>query len=232
MLNIHRQPFRLLSLAAMAVALPLLQSAAKRPLTHRDYDGWRAIQGQALSRDGKFLAYALFPQEGDGQLVVRNLATGKELRENAGTPPPPRESADPEGPPPDLTPGAGIRIIFTHDSRFAIAVAFPPKAETEKAAKERKRPEEMPHNGMLIVDLAGMSASRVPEVTSFQVPEAGESFLATGSRGKQQHRLPVTRMGLIATRDAVAEVRPGLAAAQLTALTWCCAIFVRLAGKR
>ena len=178
MLNIHRQPFRLLGLAALAVALPLLQSAAKRPLTHRDYDSWRAIQSQALSRDGKYLAYALFPQEGDGQLVVRNLATGKELHENAGTPPPPRENADPEGPPPDLTPGAGMRIIFTHDSRFAIAVAFPPKTETEKATKERKRPEEMPHNGMLIVDLAGMSASRVPEVTSFQVPEAGESFLA------------------------------------------------------
>jgi len=28
---------------------------AKRPLEHRDYDGWRAIQSEVLSRDGKFL---------------------------------------------------------------------------------------------------------------------------------------------------------------------------------
>ena len=60
------------------------QPGAKRPLQHRDYDSWRTIQSQALSRDGKFLAYGLFPEEGDGQLVVRNLATGREVRESAG----------------------------------------------------------------------------------------------------------------------------------------------------
>ena len=90
---------------------------AKRPLHHRDYDGWNAIQSQVLSRDGKFLAYALFPEDGDGQLVVRNIATGKELRENAGSPPPAQDNTDVEA-------GAGqqgavrtIRIAFTHDKR-------------------------------------------------------------------------------------------------------------------
>src|SRR6185369_6665554 len=126
---------------------------------------------------GAFLAYALFPQEGDGQLVVRNLATGKELRENAGTPPPPRESTDAEGPPPEA-PGAGIRIVFTHDNRFVIVSSFPAKADTERAVKERKRPDEMPKNGLIVVDLAAWSASRIPEVASFQIPETGESFLA------------------------------------------------------
>ncbi|MCU1233301.1 MAG: hypothetical protein JWP63_1268 [Candidatus Solibacter sp.] len=164
----------LLTIAAAAIA----QTAAKRPLNHRDYDSWRVIQSPVLSRDGKFLAYALFPEEGDGQLVVRNLATGKEVRENAGTPPPVRESADPEGPPPDLTPGARTRIAFSYDNRFVVAAAFPGKAETDLAVKERKRPEEMPKNAMLIVDVAAMSASRVPDVASFQLPEAGESFVA------------------------------------------------------
>src|SRR2546426_4948545 len=56
------------------------QAAAKRPLTHNDYDSWRAIQGQLLSRDGKFVAYALVPQDGDGEVVVRNLASGVEWR--------------------------------------------------------------------------------------------------------------------------------------------------------
>src|SRR5215467_1015945 len=71
---------------------------AKRPLHHRDYDGWRSIQSQALSRDGKFLAYGLFPEDGDGELVVRNLATGKELRENVGAIPPAPDDANIEAP--------------------------------------------------------------------------------------------------------------------------------------
>src|SRR2546426_7665447 len=49
---------------------------AKRALTHADYDTWRSIQGARLSRDGKFLAYTLVPQDADGELVVRNLTTG------------------------------------------------------------------------------------------------------------------------------------------------------------
>jgi dipeptidyl aminopeptidase/acylaminoacyl peptidase len=151
---------------------------AKRPLHHRDYDGWNSIQTQVLSRDGKFLAYALFPEDGDGYLVVRNIATGKEVRENAGSPPPAQDNTDVEA-------GAGqqgavrtIRITFTHDNRFVVASAFPAKADTDKARKDKKPAAEMPKNSMLIVDLSAMSVSRVADVASFQVPENGESFVA------------------------------------------------------
>ena len=82
----------LLAFTLVALAQP------KRPLSHRDYDGWKSITSQVLSRDGKFLAYALFPEEGDGELVVRNLATGKELHENAGAIPTAPENADAEVP--------------------------------------------------------------------------------------------------------------------------------------
>jgi hypothetical protein len=154
------------------------QTAPKRPLNHRDYDGWNAIQSQVLSRDGKFLAYSLAPEEGDGQLVVRNLATGKELRENCGATPPTVENAGEEpaaeGPPPVRA----IRIVFTHDNAFLVASTFPPKAETDKAKKERKRPDEMPRGGMIVVNLATLSAARVADVASFQVPELGESVVA------------------------------------------------------
>src|SRR5207244_314193 len=60
------------------------QLAAKRPLAHRDYDSWKSIAPVTLSRDGKFLAYGLFPQEGDGEVIVRNLTSGKEFRYKAG----------------------------------------------------------------------------------------------------------------------------------------------------
>src|ERR1700674_3845253 len=105
--------------------------AQKRPLTHQDYDTWRSIRSQQLSRDGKFLAYALFPQEGDGEFVVRNLSTGKEWRESCGqTPPPPRpDFSRVEETPPQPR---GITIAFTRDSKFVVFSTFPPDAEVEK----------------------------------------------------------------------------------------------------
>ena len=84
--------FALFLLSAAAV----VAQTAKRPLNHRDYDNWRVIQSQVLSPDGKFLAYSLMPEDGDGNLVVKNLATGKELRENCGAAPPAAEDAGEE----------------------------------------------------------------------------------------------------------------------------------------
>src|ERR1700735_1838838 len=108
----------------LAVAFSgLAQTVPKRPLNHRDYDGWRTLQNQVLSRDGKFLAYSLFPEEGDGELVVRNLATGKELRDPCGSAPPAAENSGEE---PAEGPLAvrGIHILFTHDSAFLVASSF------------------------------------------------------------------------------------------------------------
>jgi hypothetical protein len=166
-----------LKTGAILFALTItLAAQTKRPLNHRDYDGWNSIQAQVLSRDGKFLAYELRPEDGDGWLVVRNLTTGKELRENAGSPPPAQDNTDQEtGAPQGGGGGRGIRIEFTHDGKYAIASAFPPKADTEKARKDKKPAGEMPRNSMIIVDITSMTATRVADVASFQVPENGAS---------------------------------------------------------
>jgi dipeptidyl aminopeptidase/acylaminoacyl peptidase len=170
-LMLRFQRFSLFLLLAVAASAQV----AKRPLNHHDYDSWRTIGGHTLSRDGKFLAYSLFPEEGDGELVVKNLSTGKELRENCGSAPPPTENPEEsEGPPIER----GIRVVFSHDSAYLVASAFPQKAETEQAKKDHKRPDQMPHESMIVVNLGTFTASRVADVASFQVPELGESFVA------------------------------------------------------
>src|SRR5271156_1051431 len=153
------------SLILAAAFCALAQNGPKRPLDHRDYDGWHTLQNQVLSRDGKFLAYSLFPEDGDGELVVRNLATGKELRGPCGSAPPASENSGEE---PTEGPLAvrGTRIVFTHYSAFVVASSFPSKAETDKAKKERKRQDEMPRNGMIVVSLATLNATRVADVAS------------------------------------------------------------------
>src|ERR1051325_5337454 len=84
-----RKKFIALCVSAFVLTTSVLaqQAAPKRPLTHADYDSWRSIQGQALARDGKFLAYELVAQDGDGEIVARSLATGAEWRHTRGAQP-------------------------------------------------------------------------------------------------------------------------------------------------
>jgi dipeptidyl aminopeptidase/acylaminoacyl peptidase len=163
-------------LLTAAVLLPLsLAQTAKRPLNHHDYDGWNSISGQRLSADGKFLAYGVFPQDGDGQVVIRNLVTGKEQREPAGARPVVQPSATPEeGPPPEPR---TVTIAFSADSRTLVFSTFPTKAETDKARKEKKTGDQAPKDGMVIVDLATGKAKRIERIKRFQVPEKAAGYL-------------------------------------------------------
>ena len=153
-----------------------LAIAAKRPLTHQDYDAWRSIISPVLSHDGHYLAYGLFPQEGDGLVVIKDLRSNKEFRENAGAlPPPPAPDPNLEEPPPIER---NIRLAITADSKTVIFLAFPKKADTDKAKKEKKKPEEMPKGELVIIDLATGAPTRVPNVKSFGLPDKGSGALA------------------------------------------------------
>src|SRR5678815_2015454 len=81
--------FALLATTALAQRATPARTApttttTKRALTHQDYDSWRSIAAQQVSRDGKFVAYAYVPQDGDGEIVVRNIASGVDWRAPRG----------------------------------------------------------------------------------------------------------------------------------------------------
>ncbi len=172
---------RRFSLRAAALLLTVLlpvsfAQTGKRPLNHRDYDSWKTIAGQRLSNDGKFLAYSVFPQDGDGEVVIRNLVTGKDQHEPAGARPAPEQAAVPEeGPPP---PPRGVTIAFSADGRTLVFSTFATKAETDKAKKEKKTPAQMPKDGMVIVDLASGKAMRIARVKQFTMPDKSAGYLA------------------------------------------------------
>jgi dipeptidyl aminopeptidase/acylaminoacyl peptidase len=174
----------------MALAQQAAPAAAKRPITHQDYDSWRSISAQQISRDGKFVAYAYVPQDGDGEIVVRNIATGVDWRAPRGYRPP--------VPPPD-DPGANVaefqaeqarllRPVFTADSRFLVFTIEPAKAEVNKAKKEKKKPEEMPKNSLGIMDLSNGTVTRVERVKTFRVPEDGTGYFAYLMEAKPEEK--------------------------------------------
>jgi dipeptidyl aminopeptidase/acylaminoacyl peptidase len=151
--------FRWTCVFLMIALLPLTQAsgqgAGKKPITYDAYAGWRSIQGTQISRDGGWLAYALAAQEGDGELVVRNLKTDKEFRQPRGTAP-----------------------VITFDGKYVVFTIVPPKDEVDKAKKDKKKPEEMPKNGFGIMNIATGEVSTVDRVKSFKVAEESGTYVA------------------------------------------------------
>ena len=129
--------------------------AARRPLSYDAYDGWRSIQGTKISRDGTWLVYALIPEDGDGELVARNLKTGAEFRHPRGKDP-----------------------VISADARFVVFSIAPPKADVDKAKKAKKKPEDQPKGGIGIMNLATGEVATAERVKSFKVPEEGGSSIA------------------------------------------------------
>ena len=160
------------SLLVAAFLITFGASAQKRPITAKDFDSWKSISGQAISPDGHYLAYGLFPQEGDGEVIVRDLKTGQEWHENAGQlPPPPVDDPGADTP----APPRAIKLSFTRDSKNLIYLAYAKKAAVETAKKDKKTAA---HEDLVIVDLTSGKASRVADVRSFQIADKGDGFVA------------------------------------------------------
>jgi hypothetical protein len=92
-----RIPFarRVVLAGAFAVALSLAfapsllraQAAAPKPISLEDYPRFKRIAGAAISTDGKWMFYAVTPNEGDGTLFVKSLDTSTVYEIPRGTGP-------------------------------------------------------------------------------------------------------------------------------------------------
>lgn len=166
----------LAGLLVLLSALLTAQTGAKRPLRHSDFDAFRSISGQKISPDGKHVAYGWFPQEGDGEVVLRDLDAGSEIREPAGErpqPSPPDPEAAEAGPPSQRS----TAILFTADSQWAIFTTFPSRADLDAARRAKKKPEEMPKPGLVLVDLRSKAIQRVPGVKTFQLAREASDYV-------------------------------------------------------
>lgn len=146
-----------------------IYAQTKRPISYADTDAWRSISGQKLSADGKFAAYGLFPQDGDGEVVIRNLATGVDIKEPAGArPAPPAPDPERETPLPQRT----TLIAFSADSRFAAFTTFPNKEESKKKESEHSK------GGLVIADLSGSKLQRFENIKNYQLPTESTGAIA------------------------------------------------------
>ncbi|MBS1835189.1 MAG: hypothetical protein JST65_20890, partial [Acidobacteria bacterium] len=165
-----------LALFLVAEIATFAQAAStKRPISHNDYDGWRNISSQVLSRDGKWLAYGFMPQDGDGDMIVREIATGKEYKVPAGALPPP-PLPNPEANPDEEPPRRNLTIRFTSDGQYVVTNTFPTKAEAKNKGK----------GAVAIVKLSDGSVTRVANIKNFQIPSKGGARIAMQKEGTEK----------------------------------------------
>ena len=127
----------------------------KKPLDHSVYDGWQSVASEAISDDGKWIVYAVTPQEGDARLVITERLSGKTKVVERGAKP-----------------------RFTTDSKFVVFTISPTFKETRTARIKKTKSSQMPKDSLGLLNLASLSLLKFPAVKSFKVPEKGAGSVA------------------------------------------------------
>ncbi len=145
----------------------------KKPLSYDVVDYWRSIQGQRLSNDGQWLAYATSSQAEDGELVVRNVKTGQEFKHPRGTGP-----------------------TFSSDNAFVVFTIAQSKADAEKESQATSGSEAQtagqgargegaaataprePRTGLGIMALPTGTVTTIEKVGSFRMAAESATWLA------------------------------------------------------
>jgi dipeptidyl aminopeptidase/acylaminoacyl peptidase len=162
------------------------QPQAKKVLTFADENVWRTPSTPVLSHDGNYIAYATWPAEGDGESIVRHIASGKEFK---------------------FPRGGGVALVspkFTPNTKLVLLPLTPTKAETDKAKADKVKAEDSPQSMLAVVDLAtGTVTDKFPQSGAFAVGGEGAGFVvyrkptreSTTSEGKDKTATPTGPMG-------------------------------------
>lgn len=127
----------------------------KKSLSHDDYDSWESVTERSISDDGAYVAYAVNQQEGDGNMYVRHLASGKTW---------------------EIARGAGAK--FSNDSRYFFCKIKAPYADTRNAKIKKVKLDDMPKDSMAIINFATGGVIKKDRIRSFTTPQENANWLA------------------------------------------------------
>lgn len=127
----------------------------KKPLDHSVYDGWKAVGERMISNDGKYIVYAVNPQEGDGELIIQN-ASAQYKKAIA----------------------RGYGAVITEDSRYVVFKIRPVFQETRQAKIKKKKADDMTKDSIGIIELGKDEVVKIPRIKGFKTAEKGAGWVA------------------------------------------------------
>ncbi len=143
------------TLLAIALLVTLDAFAAKPPLDHSVYDGWKSVSGLSVQNDGDWARWTVAPQEGDVVLHLYNVKTGKTY---------------------DVERASQAKI--SEDGSKVVFKLAPKFQETRQAKIDKKKPAEMPKDSLGILDLATGQIEKYPLLKSFKTGDKLNGFVA------------------------------------------------------
>jgi dienelactone hydrolase len=166
----------LVHLAVFFALVPRLGAAdGQRPLTIPDMLTWKRIQAPGISADGEWFAYRLAPAEGNAEVVIRNLKSGKELRFPIGDPGESAPAAAATAGPVTAAaaPGAADPAISA-DSHWAAFRSYPTTEQAKRLKKDRKPVQTK----VVLVELATGKKTEFDKIRRFAFSGEGSSYIA------------------------------------------------------
>jgi len=145
--------FALLLLFVSSIAFG--QAKQKKIMTPEVFDEWNTIDQQSISNNGKWIAYALTKEGGDGSINLYSTSTQQTV---------------------SFPRGSGGK--FSADNEFFI-FRIKPAVDSIRAEKKQKvKKNDLTKDSLGIYQLTTGLLQKVAEVQSFQLPEKWAGFLA------------------------------------------------------
>ncbi|WP_232516164.1 alpha/beta hydrolase family protein [Chitinophaga caeni] len=143
-------------LSCLMVAAPMsILAQSKKPLDHSVYDGWQNIGQQKISTDGHWILYNIDVQEGDDQLVIKSTKDQTTYLVDRG-----------------------YNGNFSFNNQYMVCSVKPHFKDLRQAKIDKKKPNEMPHDSLVVLNLASGIVERIADVKSYAVAEEGGDVFA------------------------------------------------------
>jgi len=142
---------------AQAPAPAAAQTAAPspRPIGLLDILSWKSTGATAVSPDGQWVAYRVSPQEGDGEVIVRQTRGTKEYKFPAGE-------------------GRMGSVAISEDAKFCAFTVYP----TAKEAKTLRKSRQPVTTKVFVVDLSKGDKVEYEKIRSFSFSGENPGWLA------------------------------------------------------
>ena len=173
-------------LFCLLLSTSLFAQTQKRSLTAADYDRWQRVHTEKISNDGRWIAYQIDPQDGDGRLEATSTGIATSRTHYVF----PR----------------GYMAEFTPDSKFLVMRLKVPVADTRKAKLKKKKPDELPKDSLLALNLATGKPIKLPSVKSFVVGKDSGSWLAVLQERKDDNPKPAPKT--VSQKDTLTPLPP------------------------
>jgi dipeptidyl aminopeptidase/acylaminoacyl peptidase len=130
-------------------------SQSKIQLDHSVYNSWKSVDNSSISNDGKLVVYEINPQEGDGNLYIYNVESGRV------------DSIS-----------RGYKPVISNTSEVVV-FRIKPQFDTVRAAKLKKvKKDKLPKDSIGVFVISTGQVRKYKKLESFKVPVDGSDWIA------------------------------------------------------